>query len=65
MKVGDRVMYTAYWLEAPLPGTIIGTGEKNGKVVYDVKLEGIELEVEIDCIDPSTRWGYEDQFSLL
>jgi hypothetical protein len=57
MKVGDRVMYAAYWLEVPWPGVITGEGEKNGKVVYDVKLVGITPE-------DINRWGYADQFVL-
>ena len=52
-KVGDKVYYRGGWGREPAKsGTIIGIGEKNDQVVFDVALD-----------DGDQRWGYANQFS--
>jgi hypothetical protein len=43
----------------PVPAVVVGIGEKNGRRVYDVRLEGESSPMERD------RWGYEDQITML
>jgi len=54
-KTGQKVLYSqgsGGWMA----GTIISKGEKNGSVVYDVRLDKVD-EYGVD-----TFWGYADQF---
>lgn len=51
-EIGDLVWYRDRWgAGKPVAGVIVGRGEKNGRLVYDVS-------THTGC----DHWGYETQF---
>lgn len=51
-QIGQKVLYQNR--QGSYEGEIIGQGQENGKLVYDVRLA-----------DKSERWGYAEQFKAI